>query len=526
MKTEVKKNMRWWVPLMIVAVVVVILSWMEATDHFMRGVVGVLLPVLGLFLVGLWYVFLTGASWRQRGKRFLMMVVVVLLGVGALSQTRWEGSTGGDARPRLVWKWTPRADERVEAIEAATAEGDGLDAGEIEGLFMDYPRYMGPDGTGVLAGIELETDWEAEPPEELWRIPMGVGWSGFVVSGRYAVTQEQRGEDELVTCYDLLTGDLIWAHRDGGRFVETMGGDGPRATPAIEGDRVYAQGATGILNCLNLKTGELVWSRDVLGESGVGNLYYGKTNSPLVVGDLVVVTGGDRGPTLLAYEKATGESAWKVGSEEASYASPQLVTIEGEEQVVIVSANSVTGHKVESGEEIWRYDWPSVQGMPRSSQAAFFDEDKFLLTASYNYDNYVIETEMPEGEVEMLWEGRPIRTKFSNVSLKDGYGYGLNEGRLACVDLETGEQLWRGGKYGFGQNILVGDILLIQGERGFVSLVSASPEGYEELARLDAMDGKTWNYPALAGSYLLVRNDQEAVCYRIPVLGSFDAEAL
>ncbi|MEM7143762.1 MAG: PQQ-binding-like beta-propeller repeat protein [Verrucomicrobiota bacterium] len=512
-----KKNMRWWVPIMIAAIVVVILSWMEATDHYMRGVLGVVLPVFGLFLVGLWYVFLTGAPWRKRGKRFLVMVAVVIFGVGVLSQTRWEGSTGGDARPRVVWKWTPRADERVEAIEAATATGAGLDAGEIEGLFLDYPRFMGSAGTGELEGIELETDWEAHPPEELWRIPLGVGWSGFVVSGRYAVTQEQRGGDELVTCYDLLSGELIWAHRDGARFVETMGGDGPRATPAIDEGKVYAQGATGVLNCLDLETGELVWSRDVLRESGTGNLFYGKTNSPLIVEDLVVVTGGDQGPTLMAYEKATGAPAWKVGKEEASYASPQLVGMDGDERLVIVSATSVTGHEVESGDEVWRYDWPSVQGMPRSSQAAFFGGDKFLLTASYNYNNYAIEAGLPDGEVKVLWEGRPMRTKFSNVCLKGGYGYGLNEGRLACVDLATGEQLWRGGKYGYGQNLLVGDVLLIQGERGFVALVSATPEGYEELARLEAMDGKTWNYPALAGSYLLVRNDEEGVCYRLPV---------
>jgi outer membrane protein assembly factor BamB len=340
-----------------------------------------------------------------------------------------------------------------------------------------------------------------------------------VVKGRYAVTQEERGKDELVTCYDLLTGDILWAHADEARFVETMGGDGPRATPTIDGERVYAQGATGILNCLELVTGKLIWSRDILAENGVENLFYGKTNSPLIVGEEVVVTGGESGPTVMSYRKENGEPVWTEGGSSASYASPQLVESGGRRQIVSVNADSVTGHDAETGGELWRFDWPVVQGLPRSSQAQFFGGSRYLLTASYGYDNYVIEVSDVLSGINTIWEGRPMRTKFSNVCLKGGYGYGLHEGRLACVDLATGEQVWKGGKYGYGQNLLVGEVLLIQAERGFVALAAATPEGFNELARVDALTAKTWNYPALAGSYLLVRNDVEAVCFRLPVKG-------
>ena len=240
--------------------------------------------------------------------------------------TRIEGSIGGSGIPRLVWKWSPKQEGPARPLvlepEAATSSQP---AGDVPSRKVTFPSFSGPDRSGVLTGIPLGRDWDGTPPKLIWRQPIGLGWSAFAVSGQHAITQEQRREDELIVCYELQTGRALWAHTNHVRFSETLGGDGPRATPTIHQGRVYAMGATGILDCLEEATGQLVWSRDVLGENHLSNLTWGKSCSPLVAHDLVVVTGGEqRDKTLLAYDAATGKPVWQAGRDGASYCSPLL----------------------------------------------------------------------------------------------------------------------------------------------------------------------------------------------------------
>ena len=219
----------------------------------------------------------------------------------------------------------------------------------------------------MLTGIPLYRDWDRSPPKTIWRQPIGLGWSAFAVSGQHAVTQEQRREDELIVCYDLQTGHALWAHTNRVRFSETLGGDGPRATPTLHKGRVYAMGASGILDCLEEATGQLIWSRDVLRENHLSNLTWGKSCSPLLVQDLVVVTGGEqREKTLLAYEAATGKPVWQAGRDRASYCSPLLASLCGQEQILMVNGHSVTGHDPHHGEILWEYAWPPERSGPRN----------------------------------------------------------------------------------------------------------------------------------------------------------------
>ena len=195
-------------------------------------------------------------------------------------------------------------------------------------------------------------DWSARPPEKLWSREVGLGWSAFAVAGGYAITQEQRGEEELVSCYELATGEPVWKHALEARFSEHFAGDGPRATPVVSGDFLYAQGATGILLCLDLVSGAELWKRDVLADAGAsGNLTWGKSNTPLLTEEYVIVTGGKGGATLIAYERAGGEPAWMAGSDEASYSSPSVISIGGEPLVVSVNARSVTAHEIGGGKD-------------------------------------------------------------------------------------------------------------------------------------------------------------------------------
>lgn len=507
--------------LLLVAVIAGAVFWLRFTENFMATVATAIGAVLALAVAVLWGVFRFGGSLKVK-------VLTVVLGGLAVAGTkylfRYDGSIDGSSLPRFVWRWAPGKGEGLDDLSGLKpAAAGGRDTWQPTGVYREFPGYLGPGRTGVIGGIELETDWQANPPRELWRREMGLGWSGFAVSGRHAVTQEQRDALEMVTCYDLETGEPIWAHRNETRFSEGMGGDGPRATPQIDGGRVYALGATGILDCLQLATGELVWSRAILAGNDTRNPMYGKSGSPLVFDASVVVTGGSSGPLLLAYDKATGAPLWKSDDNEAAgYAAPVLATLAGTPQIVTVNGSSVTGHASGSGSLLWRWDWPGT--FPRPGQPQILPGDRVLVTASYGLDCHMLQVTAPAAgtapwQVAELWESNRLKTKFSSACIRDGFAYGLDEGRFACMNLEDGSREWKDGRYGFGQNLLVGDVLLIQAERGQVVLVRATPDRHEELATLDALASgtKTWNPPALAGSYLLVRNDSEAACYRLPV---------
>ena len=211
----------------------------------------------------------------------------------------------------------------------------------------------------MVRGLNLETDWAAHKPVELWRKKVGLGWSSFAVAGSRAITLEQRGEMELAVCYELATGNVLWTHANRVRFHESMGGDGPRSTPTIAEGRVYSEGATGILDCLNLATGKLNWSRDTLKENIAPDLTWGKSCSPLLVDDLVVVTGGfsDTGPLFFAYKRTDGTPVWRAGTGKASYVTPMLVTLAGRRQILTVNAATVTGHDPGDGRTLWSYAW-------------------------------------------------------------------------------------------------------------------------------------------------------------------------
>ncbi len=505
--------MRWWVPFLLVLVMGGFVGYLFAVGDVARFFAALALSAIGLLLVALWYIFLTQLPWRRRLVYFGGLVLVVIgAGVGLAASTRWEGSLNGGAIPRLVWKWRPDLDARLERLE-----GSGGQATQPEAK-AEFAQFLGPQRNGVLPSVSLDPDWSAHPPQELWRSEIGAGWSGFVVAEGRAITQEQRGKEELAACYDLVTGEPLWVHGNEARFEEAMGGDGPRATPTIHDGKVYVMGATGILDCLELSSGSPLWSRNIFEERKFGNVMYGKACSPLIVGELVVVTGGkEPGPTLLAYDRLTGEPAWTAGDDAASYASPILTTLGGREQIVSLNAKTATGHDPGTGGILWKWVWPGEKTMPKSALVQPVGKDRLFVSASYGMGTFLLQVAKKGDafEVSKIWKKLQMKTKFSNVCIKDGYAYGLDEGRLACVEVATGTRKWRGTNYGYGQNLLAGDHLLVQAERGAVALVEATPDRFREVARLKALRHKTWNNPALAGEYLLVRNDREAVCFRV-----------
>ena len=486
-------------------------AWLWLNDHVMRSISVMLLLPLWLLLMGLWWAL------RKKGARLKRLATVIVCITVFLGLFRYDGSADGSAFPSLAWRWQ----KKVSLPELHNIAGKAEAPAAAPAGVADMPRFLGVKGDGVLPEPDWQTDWKTHPPREVWRIAVGDGWSGFAVAGSRAITQEQRGAEECVTCYDIATGKLLWSHADGTRFDEAMGGIGPRATPTIDAAKgvVLTLGAKGLLNCLDLTTGALRWKSATLKETAAKtNLQWGKSSSPLLVGEVVVCSGGEGGTSLIAYRQDNGEIAWKAGENGGSYSSPVLLTLAGREQIVNVNNGSVTGHDPATGDVLWSFDWPG--GFPKVGQPAQVTPDRFLVTSSYGVKGHLIEIKPgADGKLAAtsIWSSSHPRTKFSSASVFGTHAYASDEGTFCCVDLTTGERGWREGRYGFGQQIRVGEQwMLIQAEKGFVALVKANPERLEEVSRLDALHSKTWNPPTLAGRWLLVRNDREAVCYEIP----------
>ncbi|HEV3006548.1 MAG TPA: PQQ-binding-like beta-propeller repeat protein, partial [Pirellulales bacterium] len=282
-------------------------------------------------------------------------------------------------------------------------------------------------------------------------------------------------------------------------------------------------GAEGRLNCLDGADGRLVWTHDVVGEHAAGRrVQWGKSCSPALIGDLVVVSaGGPNGHSLVAYQKDSGKLVWHGGDDPSSYSSPLLTTLGDVPQILIVNQESLVAHDPIDGRVLWRYEWQGKQ--PKVPQPWPLDGDRVLLSAGYGIGCQmlsVIRGETGTWEKETIWKKNALKPKFTNLVVRDGFVYGLDDGKaLVCLDLADGKVRWKGGRFGHGQMLLVNDLLLILTESGEVALVEATPQRHHELGRFQAIEGKTWNHPVLAGRNLLVRNAEEAACYELPLEG-------
>lgn len=520
------KKTRWGI---LITLLILAAAWIgriqtnEDLGESMQFLNTVFASTISLFALGVWFVFFTALRWRTR---LLVPAAVVASLVGLLCAVRFDSAADGSGKPIMAWRWSPVVPPPDAKLTAPVAEPTSDEAVTVrfEPTPDDYPRFLGRGGHAVVDDVRLARDWSADPPRQLWRQPIGAGFSSFAVVGDYAVTQEQRGDDELVVCYHVPTGKPQWSHANRVRFQDRTG-DGPRATPTIDGLHVYALGATGILDCLDGATGELLWTHDTLGEHQLRNLEWGKSGSPLVYDDLVVVTGGKSidgksGPSLIAFNKTSGEQVWQSGHDNASYCTPELADLAEQRQIIIVNVLTVSAHDPADGQLLWEYSWPGQSVPAKASQPVPLAGDRLLLTAGYGLGAVLLKVEADsEGRLSPaeIWKSKKMKPQFANVVLHDGFIYGLDDGVLACVELASGERKWRTGRYGHGQIMLVGDVILIQAESGEVVLVEATPRRHQELTRFAAIEGKTWNNPALSGRRLLVRNDQEAGCYELPL---------
>ena len=497
------KPIRWWPAIAIGVLIIIVLSaiWIpDRPDRQMQVMPTILVCSIGSIFLCLWFFAFSQMSRTIRLRGLSILILLIILTV-SLFQIR--GFTG-DLAPKIEWRWS--------SVTSISMSGQSSDSPDI-----DYPQFLGPHRNATLEGIELESDWSQHPPKLLWRVPVGDAYSAFAVVGSSAVTQEQKGEDETVACYDLLTGKEKWRHSARARYGTAIAGIGPRATPTISGDRVYSFGATGILTCLDLETGREIWSRDTVKETDARVKEWGISGSPLVLDDKVIVSpGGKNEQSLMAYHRETGNIIWGGGRMRAGHSSPSLVSIAEMDQILIFNRGQVAGHDPNSGKLLWEYPWNEMT--QHVAQPIPLPDDRIFVSTGYGIGSELIQiskNSQDEFTAERIWKSPRLKAKFANMVYKDGYIYGLDDGVLVCLDLADGQRKWKRGRYGHGQLILVDDLLLIQTESGDVVLVDASPIEHNERARFPALSNHTWNAPTLAAPYLLVRNDREAACYEL-----------
>jgi len=481
------------------------------------------------------------------GIRRLTMVAAVLLASAALTLVRTGGFSASSFHIDLHWRWAKTPEERLLARSGsqpgvlppaapvsapatttpvekeAAAPEKHLVAKAVEPAKRpapalesetgpDWPGFRGPHRDDVVPGVRIKTDWTASPPAAMWRRPIGPGWSSFAVHGDLLYTQEQRGPDEVVSCYRVSTGEPVWAHRDTARFWESNGGPGPRGTPTLSDGRVYTFGATGIVNVLHARDGTVVWSRNAAADTGMKTPQWGFASSPLVTGGLVIVATAGQ---LIAYDRATGAQRWCGPARGVSYSSPQLVTLDGVPQVLLLSEPGLTSLALADGAELWEHKWPGYPILQPGTTA----EGDILIAVSDSSGTRRLAVAHDSGAwtVSERWTSRGLKPYFNDFVVHNGHAYGFDGSILSCIDLQDGARKWKGGRFGNGQLVLLADqdLLVVESEEGEVGLVKATPDQFTELARFPAIEGKTWGHPVVAGNVLLVRNGEEMGAFRL-----------
>lgn len=480
------------------------------------GAMGMLLYILAIPVFGLALV-----AWATITRRFtttarrIALLVTIALGCGVFMLVRTGGLTA-EFKNDLHWRWSKTPEER---LLAQASEESPAPASQAAPANPDngWTGFRGPQRDGAVRGVKIKTDWNTSPPQQLWRRPVGPGWSSFAVHDGRLFTQEQRGEEEMVSCHDLKTGKPVWTHRDRARFYESNAGAGPRATPALSNGRVYAQGATGIVNALDEQTGKVIWTRNAVSDTGAKVPGWGIAGSPLVVNDLVIVAAAGN---LVAYEIESGKPRWFGPSGGSGYSSPQLVTINGVQQVVLLKSSGAISVSLADGKLLWEHEWG---GEPIIQPAVMTNGDLLLsVSEASGLRRLAVGQTSGAWNVQERWTSEELSPWFNDFVVHNGHAFGFNGSSLACINLEDGKLKWKGNKrYGYGQMVLLPeqDVLIVLSEQGELALVKATTDQFTEVAHFPALEGKTWNHPVLAGDVLLVRNDHEMAAFRLSADG-------
>lgn len=515
---------------LLLSLAVVFIQWTQRDEakQFFIGLDGMRLPI-ALMLAMVAIVFAIFYSY-PRSRRTIFLGAMLLTALGCVSSYLLKvDSYYGNRVPKLGWRWKPTAEQSAERYFISRREDQRIESLPlVRDLPYSFPGFLGKDRNATVPAPGFAKDWEANPPQLLWRHPVGLGWGSFAVASNRAITMEQRGTEECVVCYETTSGREIWSLGYQCRFRNEYG-DGPRSTPTISGQSVVSVGATGIVTCIDIQSGKLRWKKQ-LDDPAAHGLTFGLTCSPVVHDGRVFLTqGSSDGGSAICLSLSTGVEYWRNGNDHGSYASPMLAQLCDTLQYVSFNGEGLRSYDLD-GNPLWFFPW-QTQGESRVNVAQpilvpMESEHKQtsisgLVLISSGYDRGTALIEVSKGthnwNATAVWTSNHLKSKLSNFVCQGDAVFGLDNGLLTCISLVDGRRLWKKGRCGHGQMLLVGSTLLIQAEQGDIVLVAAESEAYREITRFKALDDKTWNHPTLAGRLLIVRNDREAAAYELPI---------
>ncbi len=484
-----------------------------------------------LFFIWIWALFFSKIRKSRSIIAALMVVALFFLG--------FDLELDGNMLPKV------RLKEKIQnllgighdqELQRERKKHNEIDKGSLDLLesLEDWPEFRGRGRQGIVHGINISTDWEKQPPRLVWKQLIGRGYSAFSVVNHILVTLEQRrfdGEDyECLVAYDAKTGLELRLHRWPGKFDEALGGPGPRSTPTIANGKIYALGAKGHLVCLDSKTWKELWSHDLLENNQ--NLQWGMSGSPLVYQDMVIVAPGAQTPEsagqeIRAYDCLTGELRWQSGTAATAYSSPMIANLQGCDQLLLFDAEAIRSFNPKDGKEWWSFPWKTMNGI-NVAQPILLGNNRLFIGAGYGMGGAILEIagQIDSFQVNLVNKTAKtsMRCKFASPVFYQNHLYGLNDGVMECVDASTGKSCWKddrrprkGQAFGHGQILLLDSgYLLVTSEYGELILVKATPTEFQELGRIQAIDGtKSWNNPALVGSRIFIRNNNEMACFEL-----------
>ena len=385
----------------------------------------------------------------------------------------------------------------------------------LTAIAADWPQWRGPNRDGISKETGINKNWSTSTPKLLWRAPLGAGYSAIAVSQGRLYTMAAKGDSEVVACMDAATGKEIWNTRTDANY-ESGQGDGPRSTPTVDGNWVYAIGARGKLYALNAKDGKKVWFHDLQAEYGSEIPGWGTSTSPLVEGDLLLVDiGGKSGHSIGAFNKRSGELVWKTHTDKQGYSSPIAINANGARQILFFTGTSLVSVSP-TGNVNWKYPWRTSY-YANIATPVFIAPDKVFISTAYDTGAAVLKLTGGKEKLSFqeLWKNKVSQNHFNSSVLLNNHLYGFDQGILQCVEVNSGTEKWKQSGFGKGSLILVDGHLIVLGEKGQLALVEATPAGYKEKGRLQPFNGKTWTSPAFADGKLYLRDTKEVLCLNL-----------
>jgi outer membrane protein assembly factor BamB len=378
----------------------------------------------------------------------------------------------------------------------------------------DWPQWRGPNRDGVSKEAGLLKQWPTDGPPLVWKATgAGTGYSSLAIAGGRIYTMGVRGDREYVMAFDVASGKQVWATANGDRYRDSRG-DGPRGTPTVDGDFVYALGGNGDLSCLETKNGRIVWSMNVLKRFGGQNPNWGISESPLVIGDKLLINAGGPDASIVALNKKNGLTIWTSQGDDAGYSSAMPVQVGSTTQVVFFTHKRALAVDLKDGRLLWEY----VKAANDVANVAtpVVKGNRVFISSDYGTGAGLVEIK-PDGTAQEVYFTREMKNHHSSSILVGDYLYGFSSGILTAMKFDTGAVAWRDRSVGKGSLVYADGNLYAFSENGVVGLIEATPTGYLEKGRFRIQQDSlpTWTHPVIAGGRLYIRDQNTIYAYDV-----------